>query len=93
MSLFRWSDKQKPDGQDVKIRLQLSESYANMVNTVAWKDMEVFLNEMVKQSVKDMDLVPIGNLGLAESAEGRGIRKAVENVKKHISFYVREEGE
>lgn len=88
MNLFGLNKTNHNQDNDAKVRIELSESYSSLANTIAWRDLEAFLDILVQQSIKTEDQVNIQNLTLAEAAKGRGIREAVDKIRRHVSFYV-----
>lgn len=74
-------------------RVQLAESYATMRGLIAWRDLDVFMTQLSQESVKHLDEMPVQALTLADAAHSRGIREAIDRIRRHIGFQINEEGQ
>lgn len=64
----------------------LSASYRWMMQQEAWGDLQRFLDKIVADSNRDLDVMPVEHLSATVAAYGRGMREAVQKIRNHIDY-------
>lgn len=57
-----------------------------MIKQPAFTDLVAFMSQVVGESNKDLDVMPVEHLSATVAAHGRGMRDAVEKIRKHIDY-------
>lgn len=73
-----------PDKQLEEAKKELANSYRGIMTSIAWKHMMEELERIYVASYKEVDQIDIKDFGVGVAAEGRGIRKGLDLLKKRI---------
>ncbi len=85
MSIVSVFDREATD-RARKLSIELANSYREMQNLYAWKDMDQYLTKIVDDSNREVDQVAIDTLNVETVARARGLREAVDKIRKHIGY-------
>lgn len=66
----------------------LSASYRVVQQHEAWRDLNKFLDTLIIESSRDLDLMPIEHLSGTVAAHGRGMRDAIKKIRAHIDYQI-----
>ncbi len=64
----------------------LSASYRWVMQQEAWGDLDRFLDKLVTDSNRDLDVMAVEHLSATVAAHGRGMRDAVAKIRSHIEY-------
>ena len=64
----------------------LAASYRWIQKQEAWSDLDAFLTQLISDSTKDLDIMPVEHLSATVAAHGRGMRDAVQKIRAHIDY-------
>lgn len=64
----------------------LSASYRWIMQQEAWGDLSKYLDSLIIESDKQLDVMPIEQLSATVAAHGRGMRDAVAKIRSHIEY-------
>jgi hypothetical protein len=67
-------------------KAEIADSYRTIVSTIAWRDLEKFLDSIEENSNKDIDAIQISELTLSEIGRSRGLREAVNKIRSHVDY-------
>jgi len=65
---------------------ELGVSYREMTQIYAWKDLDALMTKIVQDSNHEVDLAAIEHLNVAMVARARGLREAVDKIRKHVDY-------
>jgi hypothetical protein len=64
----------------------LSASYKWVQQQEAWGDLSRFLDKLITDSNRDLDVMAVEHLSATVAAHGRGMRDAVAKIRAHIDY-------
>ena len=66
----------------------ISASYKWVQQQEAWGDLNRFLDKLVADSNRDLDIMAVEHLSATVAAHGRGMRDAVTKIRSHIDYQI-----
>jgi hypothetical protein len=68
------------------IAREIGASYRRCTQEYAWKDLTDYMTKIVDESNHDVDVKDIEFLSVALVARSRGLREAIDKIRKHIDY-------
>jgi len=89
MNIFTKKNPDSLSPEDRKqMAIELSNSYLNIMNSFAWRDLDALLDKIAADSVTACDECDIKDLTAASIGHLRGVRETIRKIRKHIDFSV-----
>lgn len=82
MSLFT----KQEDERKKRAAVEMANAYREMQMSVAWKDLNDLFEKIVTESNREVDQIPIESLEVSIVAKARGLREAIDRIRKHIGY-------
>ena len=84
MNIFLNREK-SPEKQ---MRIELANSYRSMVGMAAFKDLDEKMNAIMDEAIKTIDNCSVEDVNMSVLCNSRGMRQAIDKIRRHIEYSI-----